>query len=182
MCRGAKARNILELPWKLFFATVGTHFQCHRQPLSASIRTSVLHYDKGKQWAHGGNDFIIPHHAKAAVPAGAFAILVCDAPSRAEQPSRRHPHCVCWAACISLNTSIGVYLLNPPRCLPSPPYSLSIVCQSLLGCQSPVQPSYSHCLKCQGRASLQGCHSHWHMVCQLLTHLSRLTIYPDRMV
>ena len=39
-----------------------------------------------------GLDLIIPHHAKAAGPACALAILEGDAPPGAQQATRRHPH------------------------------------------------------------------------------------------
>lgn len=46
-----------------------------------------------------GLDLIIPHHAKAASPACALAILEGDAPPGAQQPTGRHPHCVGITSC-----------------------------------------------------------------------------------
>jgi len=47
-----------------------------------------------KRQTDRGLDLIIPHHAKAAGPACALAILEGDAPPGAQQATRRHPHCV----------------------------------------------------------------------------------------
>lgn len=49
--------------------------------------------------ADRGLDLIIPHHTKAASPACAFAILEGDAPSGAQQATRRHPRCVGITSC-----------------------------------------------------------------------------------
>ena len=68
-----------------------------------------LQCEQLKQWAHRRNDFIVPDHAEAAVPARAFAILVGDAPPGAEKPSGGHPHCVRWAACIRPYIFSAVY-------------------------------------------------------------------------
>jgi len=52
-----------------------------------------------KRQTDRGLDLIIPHHAKAASPACALAILEGDTPPGAQQPTRRHPHCIGITSC-----------------------------------------------------------------------------------
>ena len=60
------------------------------------------HHTRGavmKRHTDRGLNLIVPHHAKAACPACALAILEGDAPPGAQQATGRHPHCVGTTPC-----------------------------------------------------------------------------------
>lgn len=134
---------------------------------SLSETHTHTHTRRTTSWTHRGNDFIIPHHPKAAMPASALAVFVCDSPSRAEQAARGHPHRVGWAACVHLHACVcAVYISIQLVCAGYT--SIQLVHGMCKPCGRPVdtymKPSYSQCRKPGRRCfNLQGCHSHGKM-------------------
>ena len=52
----------------------------------------------------GGLDLVVPHAPEAAVAAAGLAVLVGDAPARAQQVARRQERRLCLTACMRHST------------------------------------------------------------------------------